>query len=267
MPTRETPFAPGTPCWVDLMTSDLAASKAFYGALFGWSFIDTGEEFGGYVNVQSDGFGVAGMMANPADSGSPDAWSTYISTADIDATVAAATEAGARVLVPAMAVGDLGSMAVMLDPAGAAIGAWQPGVHTGFGKYNEPGSVTWNETHSKDFAATKEFYTKVFGWTLQSMGDSDEFRYSTFQVDGQDVGGMMDSHSFLPPEIPSHWAVYFSVEDTDEALAKVAELGGTVLRPAEDTPFGRIADVLDATGIAFKLHSAKLLNPGAVSPS
>ena len=31
MPTRDTPFTPGTPCWVDLWTGDPAQAKSFYG--------------------------------------------------------------------------------------------------------------------------------------------------------------------------------------------------------------------------------------------
>jgi len=41
MTVRETPWAPGTPCWVDLMTPDQAAAREFYAALFGWQ-IDVG---------------------------------------------------------------------------------------------------------------------------------------------------------------------------------------------------------------------------------
>ena len=32
-----TAYPPGTPCWVDLSTSDPAASAAFYTGLFGWT--------------------------------------------------------------------------------------------------------------------------------------------------------------------------------------------------------------------------------------
>ncbi|MGI8667926.1 MAG: VOC family protein [Jatrophihabitans sp.] len=256
MATRSTAFAPGTPCWVDLLTSDPAKAKAFYTELFGWTAVDAGPEFGNYVNFSSDGHKVAGLVANSPESGTPDFWNTYISTNDVDATVAAAVEAGAQVLVPAMAVGELGSMVVLLDPVGAAIGAWQPATHTGFEKYNEPGSVTWDEHHSKDFASSVAFYTKVFGWTVEKTSDTDDFRYYSGQIDGETVAGMMDSHAVLPAEVPSHWVVYFSVSSVDDTLAKVTELGGTVIRPAEDTPFGRVADASDPTGAAFKLHSA-----------
>jgi predicted enzyme related to lactoylglutathione lyase len=186
--------------------------------------------------------------------GTPDVWSTYISTADIDATVGAAAASGAQVLAPPMAVGDLGSMAFLRDPAGGHFGVWQAGTHTGFTKYNEPGSVTWDEYHSKNFDTTTDFYSKLFDWQIEKMSDTAEFRYFLGQVGGETVAGLMDSAAFLPAEVPSHWAVYFSVADVDAASAVVEQSGGTIARAAEDTPFGRMADALDPTGAAFKLH-------------
>ncbi|MDQ2957972.1 MAG: VOC family protein [Actinomycetota bacterium] len=255
MATRNTPFAPGTPCWVDLLSSDPDGAKAFYTELFGWTAEEAGNEFGNYVNFSSDGHKVAGMVRNNPESGSPDLWNTYLSTADIGATVAAATEAGGQVVVPAMQVGDLGSMAVLIDSAGGAVGLWQPGTHTGFQKYNEPGSVTWDEYHSKDFAASLAFYSSVFGWTTDVLSDTEDFRYYGWQIDGETVAGMMDSANFLPPEVPSIWTVYFAVADVDASCAKAVELGGTVVRPAETTPYGRIAELHDPSGTLFKLHT------------
>src|SRR5665213_3597414 len=116
MTTRDTPFAAGTPCWVDLLSSDIDKSKTFYGELFGWSSEDAGEAYGGYVTFLSDGRAVGGATANATDSGHPDVWGTYISTEDIDATAAAVTAAGGKILAPPMRVGDLGSMALVMDP-------------------------------------------------------------------------------------------------------------------------------------------------------
>jgi predicted enzyme related to lactoylglutathione lyase len=256
MTTRTTPFAAGTPCWVDLLTSDPEKSKQFFGDLLGWSFDQAGPEFGNYISCLSDGQMVAGMMGKNENSAPmPDAWTTYIATPDAAKSVDTATAAGASVFMAAQPIGDIGTMAVLADPAGGVFGLWQPGTHTGFGKYNEPGSVTWDEHHSKDFAATKRFYQSVFGWAYNDASDTDEFRYSTAQIDGQDVAGLMDSKAFLPPNVPTHWAVYFSSADVDASCAQAAKLGGTVVRPPEDTPFGRIADLLDSTGAGFKLHT------------
>jgi uncharacterized protein len=257
MTTRDKPFAPGTPCWVDVLSSDLDATTAFYAGLFGWDAETMGEDLDRYVMYSSGGHPVAGAMPNRPDIQSPDVWSTYIASADCAATVAAAAAAGARVMMDTMAVGedgDAGSVAMLLDPAGAAIGVWESRQHTGFGKYNEPGSVTWDEHHSKDFAASISFYQQVFGWEIEAVSDTDDFRYSMAKVDGESVAGLMDSSSFLPAEVPSHWRVYFSVASADDAVAKVQELGGSVTQAAEDTPYGRIAAVADPTGAQFSLH-------------
>jgi hypothetical protein len=236
------------------MTSDVAKAKDFYSNLLGWTSEDSGPDYGNYVTFSSDGHKVAGLMANPG-TGAPDGWNTYLTTEDAQATVDAATAAGGSVLMPVMEVPEQGTMAMLADPAGAVFGIWQPAGHTGFGKYNEPNSVSWDELHSKDYQASKDFYGKVFGLEYQTAGDTDEFRYFTGQVAGQDVFGLMDSKAFLPAEVPSHWAVYFGVSDVDAACAKAVELGGSIVRPPEDTPYGRLADLSDPTGANFKLHA------------
>ena len=67
------------------------------------------------------------------------------------------------------------------------------------------------------------------------------------------LAGLMDSTNFLPEGVPAHWAVYFAVADTDAAVKTAIELGGSVVIPAEDTPYGRIALVADPTGAPFRL--------------
>jgi uncharacterized protein len=253
--TRDTPFAAGTPCWVDLLSSDVERSRAFYTELFGWTAHDAAAEFGVYANFRSGGHNVAGLIGNSPESDPlENNWTTYISTADIAATADAASAAGGQIISPPVQVGDLGSMALVSDPSGAVFGLWQPGSHIGFTKYNEPGTVTWDEHHSKNFAASTAFYESVFGWHMDRTSDTDEFRYYQAQIDGETVAGLMDSSSILPAGVPSHWAVYFSVDDVDAAVAKSTELGGSVLRAPQDTPFGRMADLSDATGAKFKLH-------------
>ena len=261
MTIRTTPYATGTPCWVDLFTSDPERSAAFYSALLGWEFRDLGEGLGGYTLATSGGDPVAGMMRNTGASHSPDAWSTYLATDAIEATVVKAADAGATVLAPPLPLGPLGTMAVLVDPAGAVVGLWQGGDHLGFGRHGEPGSVVWDEVHSKSFGASRDFYATVFGWRYEVTGDSDDFRYLTVKVDGTEVAGLMDSARFLPEAVPSHWAVYLGVADADAAERVAVEHGATVLMSTQDTPFGRIADLLDPTGAPFKLHSSTLKNP------
>jgi predicted enzyme related to lactoylglutathione lyase len=249
------PFAPGAPCWIDLTTSDPDRSRAFYGELFGWVSEDAGEEFGHYINFFKDGKGAAGGMGRGPGMEGPDAWSVYLASDDAEVTLKAATDHGAGVIVPAMPVADLGTMAVVSDPGQAAIGIWQPGTHKGFGVLGEPGSPSWFELHTRNYAAAVDFYRDVFHWDAHTMSDVPEFRYTTLGEGESQKAGIMDATAFLPEGIPSHWAVYFEVEDTDKALAQVVQLGGQIVVPAEDTPYGRIAQASDPTGAQFRLRT------------
>lgn len=252
MPKRDS--APvGAPCWIELFTSDPEKGRAFYGELFGWTSEEAGEEYGGYVNFLKDGVNVAGCMRNEGQSGSPDVWSVYLATDDAQATADAAVSHGGGVLVPPMQVMDLGHMAVVADAGQAAIGVWQPGLHKGFGVWAEPGTPTWFELHTRHYDASVQFYRDVFHWDTEVASDTPEFRYTTLGLGDARLAGIMDAAAFLPEGVPAHWSVYFRVDDTDATLARTVDLGGSIVLPAEDTPYGRLAQAADPTGAPFKL--------------
>lgn len=250
MPKRD--HAPtGAPCWVDLSTSDVERSRDFYTQLFGWDAGTPSEEFGGYFDFTKDGVDIAGCMAAMPDAPT-DVWSVYLATDDARKTLESASSHGGQVIVEAMDVADLGTMGFMVDPGGGAVGVWQPGQHLGFGRINETGAPSWFELLTGDYAASVDFYTSVFGWETRVIGDSDELRY-TAAVHGEEMlAGIMDASAFLP-EGATHWSVYFGVDDADATLAKVTELGGSVVRAAEDTPYGRLAEAADPCGARFKI--------------
>ena len=145
-------------------------------------------------------------------------------------------------------------MAVMLDNGQAAIGVWQPGLHRGFGVLGEPGAPSWFELLTRDYSGSLDFYRDVFGWTTSTASDTPEFRYSIAEEGEEQLAGVMDASGFLPEGVPAHWSVYFAVEDADATVAKIVSLGGSVVMPAEDTPYGRLAAVADPTGAMFKLQ-------------
>ena len=251
-------FANGVPCWVDLMTSDPAGARRFYGGVLGWTADDPNPDFGGYANFLLHGEPVAGMMDNAQDPGRPEVWSTYLAVDDAEATLAKVKDHGGDVVVPAMAVGDLGTMAFVTDPAGAGIGLWQPGTHTGFPAVGETGAPAWFELHTREHAASVAFYCAVFGLGQAVASDTDEFRYTqlvdpTREGDEAHVAGIMDATGHLPEGAPNHWAVYFAVDDADAAVAKATELGGSLLQGPDDTPYGRLAVVADPTGATFRI--------------
>jgi predicted enzyme related to lactoylglutathione lyase len=126
-------------------------------------------------------------------------------------------------------------------------------VHKGFTVLAEPGAPGWFELHTRNYDASLAFYRNVFGWDTHTMDEGPEFRYTTLGEGDGALAGIMDATGFLPDGVPAHWSIYFAVEDADAALARVVELGGTVVRAAEDTPYGRLAEAADPTGARFKL--------------
>jgi uncharacterized protein len=245
----------GAPIWIDLLTSDLDRAKQFYGTVFGWTFESAGPEYGGYVNAFIDGRPVAGLMGNTPEMQSPDGWTTYLHTADINATVAAATAAGGVSCVEPMEIKDKGWMGMLTDPTGAFVGLWQPTGHSGFEVVKEAGAPVYFQLTTRDYGKALEFYRDVFGWQTEKVSDTDEFRYSTANFDGEAQLGVMDGTRDLPEGVPSNWFFFLGADDVDKTVQLVVENGGSVIRAAEDTPYGRLAAVADPTGAGFNLSS------------
>ncbi len=252
MVTRETPWPPGTPCWVDLGVTDIPKARAFYSALFGWEIRDTPPEAGGYVMGEIGGLPVAGIGQSQGDM--PIFWTTYLATEDADKTAEAIKAAGGQVMMDPFDVMDVGRMFIAVDPGGAFFGVWQARSHTGARRANEPGSLIWSENMSRDFEANKAFYGSVFGYHFGDIG-APGMNYSTLDIDGRPVGGIGEIGADQPAELPASWGTYFAVADTDAAMARVVELGGRVIAPAWDSPYGRMGVVADDQGAVFSVMS------------
>ena len=195
---------------------------------------------------------MAGIGPKQGPPEAPAAWTTYLASDDADATTAKVTAAGGAVLAEPFDVMDVGRMSVAADPGGAVFGIWQARSHKGMGLANESGTVCWNENMSRDFEANKAFYSAVFGYGYDDMS-SPEFSYATFKTTGDSIGGIGDLGTMAPPETPAHWMTYFGVDDADEAAETVIKLGGSVMRPAWDTPYGRMAILADDQGAVFAI--------------
>ena len=250
MVQRDKAWPAGTPCWVDLGTDDVARAATFYSTLFGWDTQVGPPETGGYVMCEVQGRPVAGIGPKMGPPDVPAAWTTYLSTDDADATTSKIGPAGGSVLAEPFDVMDVGRMSVAADPGGAVFGIWQARAHSGMQLANEPGAVCWNENMSRNLEANKAFYRAVFGYEFDDMSSPD-FSYATFRTDGNPLGGIGDLGTMAPAETPAHWMTYFGVADTDRASELTTKLGGSILRPAWDTPYGRMAILSDDQGAVF----------------
>lgn len=239
-------FADTTPCWAQLASSDPAAGAAFYCGLFGW---ESAEAVDGTTTLTLRGQPVAGLA--PVAGPQPPAWLTWISTEDIEATVAAAAGAGGAVCQPVIRIGDQGQRAVLADPEGAVFAVWQRGRFRGAQVVSEPGAVSWTDLATRDMAAATAFYGKVFGWTSREGGLTTNVEYWEWSTSSRVVAGMVPMGEQFPAEVPAHWRTTFEVADCAAAVARCAELGGQVLMGPLDVLVGDYAQVRDPQGAPF----------------
>jgi uncharacterized protein len=242
-----TQFAPGTPNWIELGSTDVSAAREFYGTLFGWTFEDLGSDAGGYGFIRKDGKQVAGI--GPAsDSDRRTSWAVYFATDDADSVAKLVGEHGGTVVVSPMDVMGQGRMAVFQDPTGAFFSVWQPGEHRGVEVVDAPGALGWVELMTPDIEAAKEFYAAVLPVTTRDA-EMPGGSYTLLRVGGKDVAGAME----IGPEhgpMPSAWSVYFDLEDCDATADKAVELGGTEMM-RDDMPPGKLAFLTDPQGGKF----------------
>ncbi len=246
---------PGAPCWIELFTSDLEAAQRFYGSLFGWTTEASGPDYGGYVTFLHHGAPIAGCMHNDGSAGAPSSWSVYLESDNAADTAAMAKANGGQVVVEAMQVGEMGHLAFVVDPGGATVGIWQGLEHPGFSARGEVGTPGWFELQTRDYHRALPFYENVFGWVTHTVSDSLEFRYTTLGRDEDTLAGVLDA-SELPGDAPSAWWFYLEVDDADAAAARAVDLGGVQVSAPEDSPYGRVAQLADPSGVMFKIRSS-----------
>ena len=240
---ERTSYPPGTFSWAELATSDADAAKAFYTQLFAWEYDDTPIGDGQvYTMATRDGGTVAALFA----SDQPPHWNCYVTVASADDTAAKAAESGGSVVAEPFDVMEVGRMAVLADPQGALLCAWEPRTSIGATLVNQPGAMTWNDLLTADSAASAEFYGTLFGWTTEEIPESGGYR--VIRNNGRANGGM-----FPWPDGPSAWVPYFGHEDVNRAVEEVPGLGGRVLNGPTRMPAGSIAALMDPQGAVFSV--------------
>ncbi|MGW0816329.1 VOC family protein [Streptomyces viridiviolaceus] len=248
-----TRFVTGSPNWVDVGTPDIDGAASFYGGLFGWRFQSAGPDAGGYGFFRLDGRTVAGGMQTTPEQGPP-SWTVYFQSPDAEAAAKASEQARGGVLVRPTEVMGQGSMAILADRAGVPFGIWQPERLAGVEVAAEPGSLCWVELYTPDIPAAAAYYHAVLGLETSAVrfpGGT----YTSVNPAGEGEEAMFGGVVPLaddPTETDAHWLPYFGVADTDAAVARAQELGGTVHLPATDIQgAGRVARLADPYGARF----------------
>lgn len=116
----------------------------------------------------------------------------------------------------------------------------------------------WVDLASADPAASREFYSKLFGWDVEVSPDPQYGGYAMAKVGGKDVAGIGPKQM---AEAPTAWSVYIGTDDADALANKVQAAGGTVIAPPFDVgDQGRIAVFQDPAGAFIAAWQPKAMN-------
>jgi predicted enzyme related to lactoylglutathione lyase len=249
---------PGRFCWFENGTTDVAAAKEFYEAVFAWTAEDEPMGPSGvYSMLRLRGKDVGGLYELTPDmraQGIPPHWLAYVAVSSADEAAARAVEAGGTVMNGPFDVREHGRMAVIKDPQGAAFAVWQSKGHGGVLVFGEPDAPCWAELYTTDDAAARGFYATVVGWKPDVKSQEPVAYTEWIASDGKVVGGMVKMTGRQPISGPPHWVTYFAVADCDAAAARTARNGGKVLFPPTDMPHvGRFSVLADPAGAEFAI--------------
>jgi uncharacterized protein len=163
-------------------------------------------------------------------------------------------ELGGAVHAEPFDVMEAGRMAVVQDPTGAVFALWQPRENIGAEVVNAPGALSLNQLNTTDPQRAQEFYEQLFGWRTESVQGGDQPYWGIYSGDRLN-GGMMQ----LPAEMgaPSHWLVYFGIDDIDAVADRIGESGGTIMVPKTEVPGGHFLVARDPQGGVFGIFAGR----------
>jgi len=229
----------GSFCTSVLRTADPDRAARFYSALIGWTTVPAAPD---HAFLQFNGKTVASIQRIVAGR---QVWIPHVCVDDIGRTTADAVALGATV-EDGVDVPNVAKLATVRDPGDALFGLWQPAPHTGAEVRDDLGSIWWVELLARDIEAAREFYRRLFGWTVRETSFEPFDVYRVFERPGSQEGGLMP----LDPEwgIPPVWHTFVAVEDCDRTLARACDLGGSTGFVHTVPKHGRIGGFFDGAG-------------------
>ena len=239
--------AEGTFIWREIMTPDVAASKRFYGEVFGWKFEDMPMDGFTYTMIKNGETGVGGMASLDMMPGAPPHWIGTVCVADVDASAKLAVEAGGQVMMPPGDIPGYGRFAVIADPQGAALTVMHPSSDEG-PREGMPGlgDFCWEHLNTADMAGSKAFFGRLFGWEASSSPAG----MDVFSIHGKQVVSVTPA----PEGAPTHWLTYVVVDQLASARARVVASGGKVMMEEHAVPtIGSFSVVTDNVGATICL--------------
>lgn len=107
---------------------------------------------------------------------------------------------------------------------------------------NEHGKINYVEFPTCDLRATKEFFSKAFGWSFEDFGPE----YTAFSEQGLD-GGFFKSDQKSSSENGAALIVFYS-SNLESTLDQVTSAGGIINKPIFSFPGGRRFHFIEPSG-------------------
>ncbi len=247
--------------WYELVTPDVAAARAFYAEVIGWSAQDASVAGRAYTLFGTGTAALAGLMELPEAArkmGGTASWVGYVGVDDVDATADRIRQLGGTIYVPPTDIPNTSRFSVFADPqmATLALFKWQRAGHEQTNPLSGPGRIGWHELMADDWEKVFPFYSAAFGWQKAEAHVGPSGTYQVFSAAGEPIGGMVSKPRTVAA--PPFWLYYFNVADIDAAARRVKAGGGRILLGPLEVPGSRwIVQCMDPQGAIFALEGAR----------
>jgi uncharacterized protein len=245
--------------WYELITTDMAAAKAFYAKVVGWGARDASTPDLAYALFTAEDVAVSGLMNLPEEArklGATPRWMGYVDVNDVDTIAGRIKGLGGAVYVPPTDT-NIGRISLVADPQTATL-ALVKGLKLGQQQSadpSEPGHVGWHELVAADWKKVFAFYGEIFGWQKVDAENVPTDKYQLFSAGGQTIGGMFTKHRMEPAPF---WIFYFNVGDIDATVERIKTGGGNIFGSLHELPDGSwIARCTDPQGATFAIQGTR----------
>jgi len=214
---------PGKFVWGDLISQDVEASKAFYGALFDWTFTTNGR----YTTVMNRGVPIAGIVKARDESRGTE-WIGNLSVSDVDRATERFGERGGLVEREPVDAPDRGRIALVSSKGGAALLLVRASGGDPADADPVVGGWLWWELWTHDVEGAMDGLVEVAGYQRETVDLRDE-PYRVLRDAKARRAGIMEA----PPEVHPTWLPYFRVNDVDASVKQAVALGARLVHQAE----------------------------------
>lgn len=239
-------YHPGKFVWNELVTSDVATAKSYYGQLFNWTF----EQRGRYTIVSLNDKRIGGILDIKPNTQDRNAarWISSLSVSDVDQATSVVLANGGKVHKGPENIDDRGRVSLVSDPQGAQLSL----IHREMGDPSDgpiaDGSWLWHELWTNNPNDSVAFYQELAGYTAVEELDS----YFILIAEDKWRAGIRNLFNHA---LKQRWVPVIKVNDITAISVLAKQLGGKVIIEPENLDYSdQVALLADPSGALFMIQ-------------